>query len=209
MKIICIPSRPMGINTYVVYNENNDALIVDPGFETDKIISKIEGNGLTVTDILLTHGHFDHIYNIPLLTGREQSPRPTVRAHIHEKQVITDSDANGSREFCEQPFTAHPDAYFEEGPHIFGGMEITVIHTPGHTAGSCCFLINRETPYLITGDTIMRGGIGRSDFATGNHAQLIDSIKNKILSLPDETVLLPGHGGKTTVLHEKGNPYIC
>jgi glyoxylase-like metal-dependent hydrolase (beta-lactamase superfamily II) len=208
MKIICIPNRPMGVNTYIIYDETSlAAVLIDPSFETDKITAKINNNGIRVTDILLTHGHFDHIYNIPVI---KENTGASIWTHEAENAVITCSTANGSLEFCDAPFTVTPDEFFTEGEYTFNGLDIRVIHTPGHTAGSSCFFIPRADGYvLLTGDTLFNGGIGRSDFATGDGGALLNSIKYKIFTLPDETVIMPGHGGKTTVAHEREhNPYI-
>jgi len=195
----------MAINTYIIANETGRAVIVDPGFEVDKIFAKLEKHNLLVDAILLTHGHFDHICHIDVLrekTGAE------VWLHSEEVPVITCVEANGSKAYCEEPYTVKADKFFGEGTYKFGGIGIQIIHTPGHTAGSCCFLVKKVNT-LITGDTLFNGGIGRSDFATGNNEQLIKSIKTKILTMPGDTIVLPGHGMKTNVgLEAETNPYL-
>ena len=206
MKITCVTNKPMDENTYICYDEaNNNAVIIDPGFETDKILAKIENLGVTVVAILLTHGHFDHVYNIDELKKKTSAP---VWAHSLERAILTCTKDNGSEQYLDVPFEVHPDSYFEEGERNFGGIKVRIIHTPGHTQGSCCFLFE-DNNIVITGDTLFHTGIGRSDFATGNHAKLIASIRTKLLTLPSNTVILPGHGGKTTVDFEtNNNPYI-
>jgi len=195
----------MDENTYIVYNENNKAIIIDPGFETDKILVEIEKLNLNVSDILLTHGHFDHMFNIDVL---KQKTGAMVWVHLDEKSVITDINKNYSASFFKDPFIVIPDNYFEEGNHNFNGIELKILHTPGHTQGSCCFLCEKLN-VVFTGDTIFRANIGRSDFETGDHDQLINSIRNKIFTLPDETIIMPGHHEETTVSFEKNNnPYL-
>jgi len=206
MKIICIQSRLMGVNTYICYDENSpNAILIDPSFDTDIILMKIESLNLNVTDILLTHGHFDHIYNIDILKNKTGA---ATWAHTAEKPVITETKNNASENYGKQPFKVFPDNFFDEGEYNFAGINVRVIHTPGHTQGSSCFLFEKHNT-LITGDTLFRAGIGRTDLATGNHSQLVNSIRNKLLVLPNNTTVLPGHGDQTTIEFEKSNnPYL-
>jgi len=195
----------MSENTYIFSDENKNAVVIDPGFETDKTLAKIKELELNIVAILLTHGHFDHAYNIHELKQQTNAP---VWAHSLERPILTCSKANASIKYCETPFEVHPDSYFEEGGRDFGGINVRIIHTPGHTQGSCCFLFENHN-MLVTGDTLFHTGIGRSDLATGNQAELENSIRNKIFTLPGNTIVLPGHGKKSTVDFEKANnPYV-
>lgn len=202
MKIYTIPVGYIRTNCYIFHEENSsECVIVDPGDEPKKIMNVLEEEKLTPKFIILTHGHFDHIYAIPKI--HEVYPDIPVIAFEKEKELVEDEVMNGSKGFHRR-ITIQPDALYSEGEQEILGMKFRVIHTPGHTAGSACFYFP-EAEACFTGDTLFFENIGRSDLPTGDGAQEIKSIKEKLFVLPDETKVLPGHGPASTIGHEKAN----
>jgi len=189
--------------TIVKCPETSHIAIFDPGDDFEKIVKMIESAGGIPEYIINTHCHYDHIgavdqlrrkYNIPFLV------------HTEEKEYALDPEKNYSV-MTEQKLKINPDGLFSDGD-IFnlGKIGIKTIHTPGHTKGSCCFLTGNV---LISGDTLFAGSVGRTDLYGGDTDSLIESIKNKILILDENTLIIPGHGRNTTIKEEKHfNPYL-
>jgi hydroxyacylglutathione hydrolase len=167
---------PLQTNCYILA-DGGRGIIIDPASEPDRIMNAI--SGLTVDLILLTHNHFDHIQ--ALLPVKEAVG---AQVAIHPSDMIDGAD---------RVFTSEEKIPFE-------GNEISVIHTPGHTSGSCCFYLKG---CLFSGDTLFAGGWGNTMFPGGSEEDIFMSIKNKLMSLPDETVVYPGHGAKTTIGEER------
>jgi len=200
---------PYETNCYIVRADNTsgDCLLIDTGLDFGELLEFIERNALNPTAAILTHGHADHIAAIDVL--RRQYPRMSVYIHSLDAQMLTQTDLNLSA-LAGMPFTTRAaDRLIEDGELIRqAGIELTVLHTPGHTPGGVCLYAKAEA-VLFTGDTLFADSVGRTDFPNGSMEQLIKTIKEKILPLPDETVVYPGHGPKTTLGREKKhNQYL-
>ncbi len=193
-------------NFYFVYREGSKEIIcIDPADHGEQIYQKLTEEGFLIRAILLTHGHFDHIFGCNSL--RKLSGVP-VYAYRGEQKLLEDPSLNVSDQ-VRRPYTVNADHYLEDGDMIeIADMKIELIATPGHTVGSCCFYI-REAGLLISGDTLFEESVGRSDLPTGSGAELGRSVTEKLFILPDETKVYPGHGDSTTIGHEKQyNPFF-
>lgn len=200
-----MPAGVYAANCYLVYEENNrEAIIIDPGGDADDIIVKVEELGLDAKYIILTHGHGDHIAGVEAIKDRFNIP---VAIHKKDKDILEDSDRNFSSTMAMGAVEVVADILLEEGDRIeFGGLIGKIIHTPGHTPGG--ITINIEN-CLFTGDTLFAGSIGRTDFPGGSFEDIINSIKDKLLIYPDETLVYPGHGVSSTIKGEKdNNPFL-
>ena len=205
MKVKRLVLGAASTNCYIVYNEGStEGLVIDPADLGEKIHIEMEKMGLKCVGILLTHGHFDHIKGAKRL---QQLSEAKIYAYEEEKEICEDPQKNVSKIFGAT-YTLTPDCYFKDNEEFdMAGFHVKVLHTPGHTIGGCCYYM-AEQNVVFCGDTIFQQSVGRSDFATGSASQLIRSIKDKLLPLPDETVLFPGHGEATTVGDEKVyNPF--
>ena len=189
-------------NCYVVYDKKTrSAFIIDVPWPCDEMTHFIEQEALNIEFVLLTHGHFDHI-------GGLRDLHVPFGIHKDDEQFLKSSVMNGSIYF-NSSVQVDRDVHFflKEGePVKFGSSLIEVIHTPGHTPGSVCFKIDNS---LFSGDTIFFGAIGRTDIALGSYESIIKSINDKILVLPKDMIIYPGHGSPTTVGKEmKDNPFL-
>ena len=197
---------PVQTNCYFLINEDTkEVLIVDPADRAQKIIEWINSEGLKPVAILLTHGHFDHIMGIDTLRREWSVP---VYASALEQKVLTDANVNLSVAYGAGYVFA--DAKFlEDGASLaLAGYQIRMISTPGHTAGGCCYYIEEEE-VLFSGDTLFAGSVGRTDFPTGSMSTLVRSVKERLLSLPEDTQVYPGHMEATTIGFEKeNNPFL-
>lgn len=194
-----------GTNCYLIYREGGkEAIFIDPADHGQQINQKVLEKGFQISAILLTHAHFDHMWGANDLRKASGAKLYALDA---EQPLCESAHANVS-EWAGRAATIKPNAYFKDGEEVtLAGMTFKVIATPGHTAGSCCYYF-KEAGFLVCGDTIFEESVGRTDFPTGSSSQLIRSIKEKIFTLPDDTVLYPGHGDSTTVEHEKKyNPF--
>lgn len=192
-------------NCYFLYREGSSEIIfVDPADRGADIYEALKKKGLTIAAILLTHGHFDHIWGAQKL--RELSGAK-IYALDAEKVVCQDAYVNVSAQ-AGRKATIDPDEWLTDGQELsFAGISFKVIATPGHTIGSCCYYV-QEAGFLVAGDTLFAGSVGRTDFPTGSMSKLIRSIKEKLFVLPDETKVYPGHGEETTIGDEKKyNPF--
>lgn len=196
MEIKRIISRQTDENCYLIIN-GNDAVLIDPGEDTFKIISACEG--YNVKYILLTHCHFDHIYSLEELKGHRIALGSfnLIKNIINQKITFLPSCVN---------LEGKIDGFFEDGEvKNLCGMDIKCIYTPGHTDCSACFYTENS---LFSGDTLFLRSVGRWDFETGNLKELEASVRNRLYSLPEETVVYPGHGDKTTIGYEKKNGFF-
>ena len=202
--------KPLRECTYVLSGDRGECVIIDPGAcgerEHARLVEYIEASGLTVKNILLTHGHFDH--TLGLSPAARQWPVPVYMSGLD--RGVFDS-AVGICDALGLPYQPYDGQMLplEEGPlQVLSGVKMEVIATPGHTQGSVCFYLPEEG-LLLAGDTIFMGSVGRSDHPGGNFDQLMDSIRAKVCTLPAATRILPGHGKDTTVEAENAtNPFL-
>ena len=193
-------------NCYLIQNEETkEVLIVDPAVCPDYLLGHIKSKGMIPTAILLTHGHFDHIMGIDGWLAEYAIP---VYLFEKEKEIIENPQSNLSGMVGES-YAFSGATYTKEGENLqLAGFEIEVIHTPGHTIGSCSYYFKKEK-IVVTGDTLFCREVGRSDLPTGNGAVLEKSIREKLYILPDETVVYPGHDDESSIGYEKThNPYV-
>lgn len=205
MKILKVVVGPVMTNCYIVYHGNTrEGFIVDPGDEPERLAEAIAGENLNLKAILLTHGHFDHILGVPELKKRFDVP---VYAHEEEKLLLGDSDINLSGKWRKMPTTFAADRYLEDGEEFtLAGFPMKAIHTPGHTIGGVCYYAAEEK-VLFSGDTLFCESYGRTDLPTGSASEIERSINEKLLVLPEDVAVCPGHSEGTSIGHErKYNP---
>lgn len=197
----------VGTNCYIVWNkETKEAIVIDPADSALTIRESVLSNGLTLKAILLTHGHFDHIYALSDLIRIFHVP---VYCHEAEREVLADPMMNLSAVMGSHgKVTLDATDYVKDGQILeLIGEKIQVIHTPGHTKGGACYYFMSENKVFV-GDTLFLESVGRTDFPTGNGPELILSIKNKLYPLADDVLVYPGHGPSTSIGYEKEqNPY--
>ncbi len=196
---------PMDANCYIIgCEETGIGAVVDPGAEGRRILSRLENHGLKCRYIILTHGHIDHVGS---LNEVHQATGAEVLIHKEDAGMLTSPAQNLSLFMGSMLKFKAADRLLQDGDKIqVGNVTLEVIHTPGHTPGSICLKVGND---LITGDTLFAGSVGRSDFPGGSHTVLINSIKTKLLSFPDETKVYPGHGPASTIGAEKKfNPFL-
>lgn len=193
-------------NAYVVVDASRTrAVVIDPGTADGALTRKLDG--LQVEAILLTHAHFDHIGGVDALRKKYNCP---VYIHALEKDWLTDAGRNGSLRWAQvtPPVVTEPaDGFVADGQTLaFCGDTFKVLHTPGHSPGSVSYLVG---DLLFAGDALFRRSVGRTDLPGGNQDQLFKAIRDKLYVLPDDVIVLPGHGPETTIGEEKrGNPYV-
>ena len=206
MQIHEIVVGPLKTNCYIVTSDMNHAVIIDPGFDAEKIAAKVNELGAKPKFMLLTHGHFDHI--LALDDVREHYE---VKACIgtNEKQVITSPELNLTGGFLGEAISMEADIYLNDGDELtIAGMKVKAIEVPGHTPGGTCYYFVDEN-VLFSGDTLFAGSVGRTDFPGGSGRALFLGIKDKLYALPDEVRVFPGHGDDTTIGYEKiHNPFV-
>ncbi len=184
-------------NCYIAYDEKGNALIVDPAEESARIKNAISQLGVKPVGILLTHGHFDHIGAADIL---RKTYDIKIYAYEEEKDILNMQSFNLSSSFG-MDITLDADVYLKDGQEFnIEEFDIKVIHTPGHTKGSCCYLIE---DLLFSGDTLFSGTHGRTDFPTGSQSAIIRSIREKLLTLDGDIHVFPGHEEDTTIEEEK------
>lgn len=198
---------PLGVNCFILgCEESGHGVVIDAGGDAEEIIDAVERRGLTITRIINTHGHFDHIganralkekFGADLLVHAADIPMLGRAADIARAYGIPGDNS------------PQPDTCLTDGMEIsFGRLTMTVLHTPGHTQGGCCFYLEAEKK-IITGDTLFADSIGRTDLPGGSHEQLLESVRTRLFVLPEDVVAYPGHGPETTIGHEKRhNPYF-
>jgi hydroxyacylglutathione hydrolase len=209
MQIHTIVSQPFDENTYVVWLEGRrDALVIDPGLEPDLILDFLAEMGLTPAAILNTHGHADHIGGNEAV--KQAFPDAPIVIGEHEAVMLTDPWVNLSAVFGTPIVSPPADRTLAEGETVeYAGVALEVRLTPGHSPGHIIYVYRDSPCRVFGGDVLFRGGIGRYDFPGGSHAMLMASIRELLLTLPDDSVVYPGHGPVTTTGHERRtNPYL-
>ena len=193
---------PVQTNVYLAVNrETKQCLIVDPAYDAERIIGEIEKLQAFPAAVLLTHGHYDHIMAVNEIT--EHFDLPVICSSL-EDAVLRDPALNLSGAYTVEADTLLAD----EQELTLAGMRIKALSTPGHTAGGMCYYLPDEE-VLFSGDTLFWRSVGRSDLPTGDEKTLMQSIRKKLLPLPDETYVLPGHGPASTIGAERRqNPFI-
>jgi glyoxylase-like metal-dependent hydrolase (beta-lactamase superfamily II) len=198
---------PLSVNCFVIGCESShEGIVVDPGGDVELIEQAVRKHRLKISSIINTHGHFDHV------GGNARAVASLgARLLIHQADAYLlgkISEVAGMYGMAGEN-SPEPDEFLYDGMEMaFGDYVLKVLHTPGHTLGGCCFYINKEN-MIITGDTLFADSIGRTDFPGGSHEQLLDSIRTKLFTLPEDVTAYPGHGPKTTIGHEKScNPYF-
>lgn len=190
---------PIDNNNYLIVDEKTkEAALIDCSSIDDRIDEEIEKQGANLKYILLTHGHFDHIAGI-----RPNRFKNNPQIVMHKADLDWLNNANQYLPMFGMPEITIPkvDIFVEDGDTIqLGSLEIKVLHTPGHTQGGVCYLVDGN---LFSGDTIFREAVGRCDLEGGNFNQIVESIEDKIFTLPPKTVIYPGHGNITSVEWEK------
>lgn len=205
MQIFSQALGPFAANCYIIAcEETKAAAVVDPGMPDAWIKRTLEEHQLKAALILLTHGHVDHIGGVSWVKSFTRAP---LMAHEGDLPLLSDARLNGSARFGIPITTPAPDRLLKDGETIpLGNLYLWVLHTPGHSSGGICFY----TPgHLIAGDTLFAGSIGRTDLPGGDYETLVGGIRTKLLVLPAETVVYPGHGETTTIGDEaEYNPFL-
>ncbi len=207
-RVSVIQVGPGGTNCYLIGNaETGEAICVDPGDDGDRIAAELGRNRFTLKAILLTHGHFDHILGISKL--KEIAGDAPVYAAREEKECLNHNTINLSGYGDPRIYTLEADHYLDDGQELsLIGRRIVCLLTPGHTAGGMCYYFP-EAGFVASGDTLFRGTVGRTDLPSADDRAIVPAIREKLMTLPDDTVVYPGHGPATTIREEKnGNPYL-
>jgi len=210
LKIKSFVFSPIQENTYLLYNEFNQCAIIDPGCyfdaEKEELTQFIKDNSLTVIHLLNTHCHLDHVFGNKYLA---ETYSLTPQIHKNEEQVLAFAPTSGL--MYDLPFDNYTGQllFLKEGDVVtIGKDELVVIQAPGHSPGHICFY-NKAQGFLIGGDVLFNRSIGRTDLPGGNYDELIKNIKEKLLVLPNKTIVYSGHGEITTIGEEKvENPYL-
>lgn len=212
LKIAIFQLALFGVNCYVVWcDRTREAVVVDPGIsEPDELSALkdfIKRENLKVIDVINTHLHIDHAIGNSVVADEFDAP---VKAH-RDDLFLGERMGEQARQFgiADDADSAAVTEYIQEGDVIkVGDGKLNVIHVPGHSPGSVA-LYDPDDKFLITGDALFQGSIGRTDLPGGSYGQLIDSLRSKVLTLPDETKVYPGHGNPTTIGREKlSNPFL-
>lgn len=198
----------IGTNCYIVKNdETGEGFIVDPGYDDPNIKLTVDEIGMKPVAVLLTHGHFDHILGVE----RVREWYPDIKVYIGQKdgELLETPELNCSVSIMRRAFSTNADEFVTDGQTLrITGIDVNVIYTPGHTQGGVCYYISSENT-LFTGDTLFEGSVGRTDLPTGNMETLVESVTSKLIPLPEETKVYPGHGDTTTIGREKVyNPFL-
>ena len=202
--------NPFSENTYVVFNENRNAYLIDPGnftdAETTALQQFIENQGLKIQNILLTHAHIDHVLGLQKMYDLYKVP---VLLHEIEKEILDRNPMDANRfGFFFKPFEGEIQFLKENDVVKLDEDELKILHVPGHSPGHIAFH-NEAQKFIVSGDVLFEGSIGRTDLYKGNHEQLIESIKTKLFILDGETKVYNGHGNQTTIGFEKDyNPFF-
>lgn len=214
-----VETFPVGVlqcNCTIVGDETSrEAMVIDPGDDPDLILSKLTAHKLTLKQIVCTHTHIDHVGAIFELQQKAGTP-----ASIHQADLFLFEELETQAHWLGMPAPKRGtiDSFLKDGSTVgCSGVELGVLHTPGHTPGSSCFLLdnllgnlpNNSRKILFAGDTLFQNSIGRTDLWGGSMPQILSSIHNKVLTLAEDTLVIAGHGASTTIGHERrNNPFL-
>lgn len=197
----------LGVNCYLLADsDTKEGIVIDPGAEPERILAAVKNSGVKVLTVLNTHGHFDHIggnRRVAEATGGK------LMISKEDEPFLSRASISASMYGLAAEDSPSPAAFLAEGDIIrFGRHELKVIHIPGHSPGGSCFYLAKDG-ILISGDSLFAESIGRTDLPGGSQTQLVGAIRSKLLSLPEDTRVFPGHGPATTIGNEKRhNPYL-
>lgn len=198
---------PLQCNCSILGDEaSREAIVVDPGDNISGIVATLQKHQLTLKQIIVTHAHIDHIAGAQRLKQLTGAP---ILYNQNDLPLVKMMDIQAGWLGIPTPEVAPPDASLEDGQVIsITGLTGSILHTPGHTEGSVCLYLPQQS-MLLAGDTLFAGSVGRTDLPGGNTQKLIQSIHASLLTLPDEVIVIPGHGAKTTIGTEReSNPFL-
>jgi glyoxylase-like metal-dependent hydrolase (beta-lactamase superfamily II) len=201
------PVGPLQCNCSVIGDEQSrEAIVIDPGDNIDAIVAILQRNGLTVKQIVVTHAHIDHVGGAMRLKQLTGAP---ILLNQNDEMLLKMLDVQATWIGVRPPGTVTIDQNLGDADQLkVGNIDASVIHTPGHTEGSVCLYFPAENK-LIAGDTLFAGSIGRTDLPGGSMDKIMRSLHTKVLALPDETIVVPGHGELTTIGGEREtNPFL-
>jgi glyoxylase-like metal-dependent hydrolase (beta-lactamase superfamily II) len=202
-KVYTLKVGELDTNCYIMRDvEKGTAVVIDPGADAEKIKNKLQELGVSVSLILLTHGHFDHILGVEEL----RDEKTTVAIHASDAHSLVERDIYSSMfSYDTRPFRRADVLFDKEGSYELCGFEFDVIHTPGHTDGSLCYIFGNV---MFSGDTIFNNSIGRTDLMGGDDHKMYKSLK-KLAAIQEDYIIYPGHATSTTLLNEKkNNPFL-
>jgi hydroxyacylglutathione hydrolase len=202
-----LPVGPLQCNCSILGDETSrEAIVVDPGDDIPRILALLAKHSLTVKQIIITHAHIDHIAGAHRLKQLTGAP---VLYNQNDLPLVKMMDVQAGWLGVPTPTVANPDDTLDDGKLIaITGLTGSILHTPGHTEGSVCLYLPTET-LLLAGDTLFAGSVGRTDLPGGNTKKLLTSIHDRLLTLPDEVKVIPGHGASTTIGSERAkNPFL-
>ena len=205
MEIFKYLTGPIQVNTYLAFDESKKGFIVDPGGYDSSLTRKAKAENVDIQYIILTHGHGDHIGGVEDFI--KEFPMAKIVAYKEEKEMLESPSLNVSAELFGRDITVKADIFVSDNETLtVGNTQLTFIHTPGHTKGGMSIVTDG---YVFSGDTLFQASIGRTDFYGGDFNEIIKSIKERLFALPDDTMVLPGHMGETTIKYEKEhNPFV-
>lgn len=206
MKVEKFVTGIISTNCYLAVNEETrQTAVIDPAACPSYLMGHIKSEGLKIEAVLLTHGHFDHIMGLDGFLKEYDVP---VYLHRDDEQLIKDPGLNQSGVYTSG-YTFGSATYIEDNETLkTAGFEFKVLHTPGHTPGGVCYYAEAEK-VLFSGDTLFQSSVGRTDFPLGSMADLVRGIREKLMVLPDDVLVYPGHMGETTIGYEKShNPFL-